>query len=169
MTDHEIKPQEPLQPETLPAEKPQQKNLIRSAKDFWENTFGKSTDLGGAVEQFTSEMTLVVEGLSEDQTRISSRLDRVQADLTQTEEALRAETDALRQELKVNGKALHQLEEKLGQLEKQTLRLQENEQKNSKEKKEKKDGLLAVLKQSTILVGILAGAWIIVTILNFFK
>ena len=38
------------------------------------------------------------------------------------------------------------------------------------DKKHKKgDGLASVLKQATWLVGILAGAWVLVTLINFFK
>ena len=45
--------------------------LMRGAKDFFENTFAtlKGKDLNQAVEEFSGEMTLVVEGMSEDLVR----------------------------------------------------------------------------------------------------
>ena len=58
--------------ETAPAangETGKKPGLMRGARDFIENTWSslKGKDLNQAVEEFTSEMTLVAEGLSEDQ------------------------------------------------------------------------------------------------------
>ena len=168
MTDQQNLPSKAPADEIVPAEKPQPKTLMRSAKDFWENTFGKSTDLGGAVESFTSEMTLVIEGLSEDQTRISDRLDKAEARQTEDEAARREEIKSLREQLRTGERNLKQLQDRLQDTEKQTKQLQETLQKTTKEKADKKGGVLAVLRQTTVIAGILAGAWIIVTILNKF-
>ncbi len=65
--------------------------LIHGAKDFLENTFNslKGKDLNQAVEEFTGEMTLVAEGLSEDQEQLRRDLDTTAAQVTLMEENLR--------------------------------------------------------------------------------
>ena len=70
--------------------------LVRGARDFIENTFAslKGKDMNQAVEEFTSEMTLVVEGLSEDQSALRRDVDSASAQLTMLEEkVLRQEKD----------------------------------------------------------------------------
>ena len=49
-----------------PAQPAQKPGLVKSAKEFFGNAFGqgKNQDLSALVEEFTSEMTLVAEGLS---------------------------------------------------------------------------------------------------------
>ena len=51
-----------------PEEPAKQPGLVRGARDFIENTLStlKGKDMNQAVEEFTGEMTLVIEGLSED-------------------------------------------------------------------------------------------------------
>ena len=66
-----------MEQENLPAVPEEKKDLIHSAKDFVNNIFQplKGKDLGQAVEEFTSEMTLVAEGLCEDQARLRRAVD----------------------------------------------------------------------------------------------
>ena len=60
--------------------------LMRGAKDFFENTFAtlKGKDLNQAVEEFSGEMTLVVEGMSEDLASLRQYADKTSAQLTIT-------------------------------------------------------------------------------------
>ena len=70
---------------------PPKKDLVQSARDFLGNAFGgKNTDLNATVEQFTAEMTLVAEGLSQDQTRLSEQADRLSAQQTLLEDRSRS-------------------------------------------------------------------------------
>lgn len=141
----------PAAPEE-PAKKP---GLMRGARDFIENTFNslKGKDLGQAVEEFTSDMTLVIEGISEDlnalqreEEKLSAQLTILEDDISKVDDAQKAEIDALRRELSDMSKRLKALE-KPG-------------------KKEIKPGITALLKQVTWIVGIFCSAWVIVTLLK---
>lgn len=133
--------------------------LVRGARDFIENTFQslKGKDMNQAVEEFTSEMTLVVEGLSEDQNTLRRDVDSSSAQLTLLEEkVLRQEKDSkadvsdLKEELKQAKKRLDSLEKTLKEA----------------EKKPQKMGLGQILRQATWMVGILCVSWIVVTVLK---
>lgn len=133
--------------------------LVRGARDFIENTFQslKGKDMNQAVEEFTSEMTLVVEGLSEDQNTLRRDVDSSSAQLTMLEEkVLRQEKDRkadvsdLQEELKQAKKRLDSLEKTLKEA----------------ERKPQKMGLGQILRQATWMVGILCVSWIVVTVLK---
>ena len=88
--------------ETAPAangETGKKPGLMRGARDFIENTWSslKGKDLNQAVEEFTSEMTLVAEGLSEDQNalrrdgeKLAARMEKLAERQKIGEEALKA-------------------------------------------------------------------------------
>ena len=133
--------------------------LVRGARDFIENTFAslKGKDMNQAVEEFTSEMTLVVEGLSEDQNGLRRDVDSASAQLTLLEEKVlrqdkdrRADMSNLQEELKQAKKRLDSLEKSLKEA----------------EKKPQKMGLGQILRQATWMVGILCVSWIVVTVLK---
>ena len=132
--------------------------LMRGARDFIENTLSslKGKDMNQAVEEFTGEMTLVIEGMSEDMNALRRDCDKVAAQLTILENELserdgaqKADMDALRREMEGLVKRMNALEkvQKTG-------------------KKEAKPGLTAVLRQATWMVGIFCSAWVIVTLLR---
>ena len=141
----------------LPVEGNGKKNLVQSAKDFMAGALSplKGKDLSQMVEGFTSEMTLVAEGLSEDQLRLQQQQDRMDGQLTEAEAQLA------------------QAREEIRELQKQVSALEERLAKAEKEKKEKKlkktEGFTALIRQATWLAAIIAGAWVIVTIINLFK
>ena len=133
--------------------------LVRGARDFIENTFAtlKGKDMNQAVEEFTSEMTLVVEGLSEDQNALRRDVDGNSAQLTLLEEkVLRQEKDR-KAEVKDLEEELKQAKKRLDSLEKA---LKETE------KKPQKMGLGQILRQATWMVGILCVSWVLVTVLK---
>ena len=133
--------------------------LVRGARDFIENTFQslKGKDMNQAVEEFTSEMTLVVEGLSEDQNALRRDVDGNSAQLTLLEEkVLRQEKDR-KAEVKDLEEELKQAKKRLDSLEKA---LKETE------KKPQKMGLGQILRQATWMVGILCVSWVLVTVLK---
>ena len=137
------------------------KNLVQQAKDFMNGVLSplKGKDVGQLVEDFTSEMTLVVEGLSEDQTKLAQETQQLSAQQTELEQRL------------LDG--LHDADVSAGEMKKEIASLRarlDKAEKQLQEKKTKKaDGIAGILRQATWLAGILAGAWIIVTIINFFK
>lgn len=113
------------------------------------------------VEQFTQEMTLVAEGLCEDQARLRKAVDGLirEAD-GQKAKSEQDYQDVLRQ------LDAHQKETKqqLDELSRRVVALE----KPAKAKKGK--GLLGadVIGRLTVLAGIVCGAWVIVTILKLF-
>lgn len=140
-----------------PAEAAPKKGLMQSAQAFMNGVLSplKGRDVGQMVEEFTSEMTLVAEGLSEDQARLQERVERLEAEHTQLEAHLQDQ--------------LHDAQELREQLAALSKRLDKAEKAAADKKLKKAEGLSAVLRQATWLVGILAGAWVLVTVLRFFQ
>ena len=145
-----------------PVKKP---GLMRGARDFIENTLGtlKGKDLSTAVEEFTSEMTLVAEGLSEDANVLRQNVDKLSADLTLLDERTHRQTKAREADEKVLSEEIGDLDKRLGGVEK---RLEALEKMLKEEKKPQKLGVTAMLRQATWMVGIFSGAWVVVTILK---
>jgi|GEM_PF-413417 len=144
--------------------------LVRGARDFIENTFAslKGKDMNQAVEEFTSEMTLVAEGLSEDQTALRQDVDKAAAQLTLLEEKLLRRDRERKEEISALEQALKQAKK---QAEGQEKRLEEMQKALDKavkeaEKKPAKMSLGQILRQATWMVGIFCVAWVIVTVLK---
>ena len=145
-----------LTPET----QPEKKDVIRSAKDFMSNMLSplKGKDMGQLVENFTSEMTLVAEGLSEDQQKLFQETDRLSAQQTELEQRL---LDGLH-DAEVDNKNLRkEVQDLRARLEKAEKALQDKKGKRS-------DGLFSIIRQATWLVAIFSAAWVIVTIIRAF-
>lgn len=132
---------------------------MRGARDFIENTWSslKGKDLNQAVEEFTSEMTLVAEGLSEDQNalrrdgeKLAARMEKLAERQKTGEDSVKALQDQLEQERR-RGDAL---QKRLDDMEK------------ALKAKPVKPGLTAILRQATWGVGIICAAWVIVAILK---
>ena len=113
------------------------------------------------VEQFTQEMTLVAEGLCEDQARLRKAVDG----LIRESDGQKAKSEQDYQDV-LRQLAAHQKESKqqLVELSRRVAALE----KPAKAKKGK--GLLGadVIGRLTVLAGIVCGAWVIVTILKLF-
>lgn len=136
------------------------KDLMQSAKNFMTGVFNplKGKDLTQLVEDFTSEMTLVAEGLSEDQQKLFQETDRLNAQQTELEQRL---LDGLH-DADVENKELRK------QVQALTARLDKAEKIIAEKKLKKTDGLLSIIRQATWLVAIFSGAWVIVTIIRAF-
>lgn len=154
------------QNEVVPAEK--QPGIVQATKDFFGNALStvKGKDLSAMVEDFSSEMTLVAEGLSEDQAKLHELCQSVAAQQTVDREELSLAIDQM-------SDAMASANDRIGSLETGVLKLQKTleqlEKKTEEQKKKKMDTLSGLIRQLTILVGVAGGAWIIVTILNLFK
>ena len=152
----------PEENELIP-EPADRKTIVQSAKDFMNGVLSplKGQDVGQLVENFTAEMTLVAEGLSEDQQRLSQQTDRLSAQQTELEQHMLDgfhDADVTADEMR---KEIADLRSRLDKAEKQ---LDRREQ-----KAKKGDGLIGILRQATWLVAIAAGAWIVVTVINALK
>lgn len=131
--------EEPGAAELVKAEAPKPKGLMRSAVDALT---GK--DLPRLVDSFTAEMVVVTEGLYADQESLRSSLK------TQGEEQ-----DKLSARLRDMEKQLKELSGKVDSLSARAQKLDKGEK-----------GLYRILRQSTWLAAILAGAWVITTLVN---
>ena len=146
-----------------------QETIISKPKQFLTSALravrGENTQ--ELVEAFTSEMTLVAEGLCEDQSRIrsaaeelSSRVDRMEQE---SGSELRHLEKALDTYAEKTDKRFSELQEKLDKLEKEI----------SRGKSSQKIGRFHLpsgfMKQLIILASIIAGAWVIVSILQLFR
>lgn len=142
-------------------EESQGKSLKQSAKNFMNGVLAplKGRDVGQLVEEYTSQMTLVAEGLSEDQEKLTRENEKLAAQQTQLEQQM------------LDG--LHDADVTADELRRQLATLEKRLDKAEKliqEKKVKKvEGFTGLLRQATWLAAVVVGGWIIVTIINFFK
>ena len=138
----------------------EKKDLMGSAKEFMNGVLAplKGRDTAQLVEEFTSEMTLVAEGLSEDQKTLSERTDRLSAQQTELEESLLNRIHDLDADIKALDRRINALESRL-----------DKDEKARQSKEKKREGVHGILRQCTLLAAIIAGAWVLVTIINFFK
>ena len=145
----------------LSVQQPPKKDLVQSAKDFMNGVLSplKGRETGQLVEEFTSEMTLVIEGLSEDQTRLREETDALSARQTEVEETLRIR-------LKEAEEANRELKKELETLRK---RIDKTDKLVTEKKIKKVEGFTGLLRQATWLAGILAAAWIITTVIKLFQ
>lgn len=137
------------------------KTLVKSAKDFMNNVLSplKSKDVGQMVEDFTAELTLVAEGLSEDQEKLQRENEKLAAQQTLLENSLLDQLHDARVTIEETQKETEALKKRLDKAEKTIA-----------EKKIKKvEGFTGMLRQATWLAAVIIGGWIIVTVINFFK
>lgn len=138
-----------------PEETAKKPGLMRGARDFIENTFNslKGKDLSQAVEEFTGDMTLVIEGMSEDLSALRRDVDKNSAQLTILENEMDGADEAQREEIAALRKEIEGLNKRIKTLEKP-------------DKKAEKPTLNTILKQVTWIVGIFSSAWVLVTLLK---
>ena len=142
-----------LAEKTAAAEKP---------KKIWDGALkmvrGENTTQ--LIENFTAEMTLVAEGLCEDQSNLRRDVDKMVTEADRRIQALQTQLDAaessLEEERRAHDRDVTELRNRLASLEKKAIL------KPVKEKTPK----TGIIRQLTWLVGIAAGAWVIVTLLN---
>ena len=129
------------------------------------------------MEQFTAEMTLVAEGLCEDQSRLREDVDRMVTEedrrVQKLESRIGVLESALEEERAAHDRDVTEMRTRIAELEKKAVRedkAREREKDKEKESgKEKKSRSGNIIRDLTVLVSIAAGAWVIVTILNMIK
>ena len=113
------------------------------------------------VEQFTAEMTLVAEGLCEDQSKLrretDQRLTEEDRRIQRLESQIQMLENTIDEERAQRDRELTETRNRLAALEKKAEKVEK-----APEKKEKR----YLIRDLTWLVGIAAGAWVIVTIIN---
>lgn len=138
----------------------EEKNVSKP-RQMWNQALkvvkGESTEQ--LVEDFTSEMTLVAEGLCEDQSRLRKAVDDLRDEQDHLDQRVKSEQEALEATLRENQR---DTDRRLDEL---THRLAALETKQKSKPARKENGWIS---QLTVLVAIAAGAWVIVTVLNLF-
>lgn len=139
---------------TLTADKP--RNLWNGALKMVK---GENTHQ--LIEQFTAEMTLVAEGLCEDQSKLRREVDGMMSQEDSRIQKLTSRVEllenALEEERRNHDTDVTELRNRLSSLEKKA---------NKQPGREKRSN---IIRDLTVLVGIAAGAWIVVTVLNMIK
>ena len=135
-------------------------------KKLWDGALKmvKGENTTQLIEQFTSEMTLVAEGLYDDQVKLRRNVDQMMTEedqrIQKLESRIQLLESALDEERAAHDRDLTETRNRLASLEKKTAE-------QAKEKKSGKDtAKRSIIRDLTWLVGIAAGAWIIVTILH---
>ena len=109
----------------------------------------KNKKMESLVEEFTSEVTLVTEGLWNDQKKLRDQINDMSMEQTLWEKKEEDARISLLEEMSSLKRQVDILSEKMVQIE------------NKKVKREKN-----VLKQISVLVFVITGSWVLVTIIN---
>lgn len=136
-------------------------------KKFWDGALkmvrGESTTQ--LIENFTAEMTLVAEGLCEDQGNLRRDVDKMVTEEDRRIQAIQTRVEAaetsLEEERRAHDRDLTELRNRLAALEKQAA----NKPAVAGKEKNRKG---TIIRDLTVLIAIAAGAWIIVTVINKF-
>lgn len=153
---------EPETEELIPEEAPVQgKGLMQSAKNFMNGVLSplKGRDMNQMVEEYTSQMTLVAEGLSEDQEKLARENEKLAVQQTMLEQRVEDgfhDADVTADELR-------------RQVEELTKRLDKAERLIQDKKVKKVEGFTSLLRQATWLAGILVGGWLAFTLINMLR
>ena len=140
------------------------KTLTEKPKKLWDGALKmvKGENTTQLIEQFTAEMTLVAEGLCEDQTKLRKEVDGLMNQEDRRIQKLESRIDLLEtsmdEERTARDRDLTETRNRLAALEK----------KAAKEPVKEKKKAGTIIRDLTWLVGIAGAAWIIVTILNVF-
>ena len=142
----------------------EEKTLTEKTKKptLWDGALKmvKGENTNQLIEQFTAEMTLVAEGLCEDQTKLRQEVDDMMTQEDRRIQKLESRIDlletSLEEEKKDHDKVVTELRTRLAAVEKQTSKAPVKEKKRSG----------GIIRDLTWLVGIAAAAWVIVTIIN---
>ena len=142
--------------QTQPREKP---------RKLWSGALKmvKGENSAKLIEEFTSEMTLVAEGLCEDQSRLRREMDQMMNEEDRRIQKLTNQIDlvetSLDEEKNAHDRDLTELRNRIAALEKKS-------GKETSRKWRRKDG--NIIRDLTWLIGVAGAAWIIVTIINKF-
>lgn len=137
----------------------EEKNVSKPMQ-LWNNALKavKGDSTAQLVEEFTSEMTLVAEGLCEDQARLRQSVEELRREEDRSAQRLTSEVQALETAIRENQRDTDQ---RLDDMQRRLTALENRANSRSK----KNDG---IIRQLTMLASIICGTWLLVTILNLF-
>lgn len=119
----------------------------------------KGETTGQLVEQFTSEMTLVAEGLCEDQARLRQSVEELRREEDRSAQRLMSEIQALETAIRENQR---DTDRRLDDMHRRLEAIESRQ--NSRSRKN-----MGMIQQLTVLAIIVCGSWIVVTVLNLFR
>lgn len=140
----------------------EKKAVTEKPKKIWDGALKmvRGENTSQLIENFTAEMTLVAEGLCEDQSMLRREVDRIVTQEDRRIQALQSQIEAaetsLEEERKAHDRDVTELRNRLAVLEKKA------ENKTTREKSRKGN----IIRDLTILVAIASAAWVIVTLVN---
>ena len=140
----------------------QNTTVAEKPKKLWDGALKmvRGDNTNQLIENFTAEMTLVAEGLCEDQGTLRREVDKMITEEDRRIQALKTQVDAaetsLEEERKAHDRDVTELRNRLAALEKKV-------NNNGGREKNRKGN---IIRDLTVLVSIAAAAWVIVTLLN---
>ena len=138
-----------------------EEKTVSKPRQLWDSAL-KAVKGGGTeqlVETFTSEMTLVAEGLCEDQQTLRRELEHVRAMTEKLEQRAVNEQEVLDTTLRENQK---EVDRRLDELTRRIAALETRAARRDEKSRKEKNWI----SQLTVLVSIAAGAWVLVTLLQ---
>ncbi len=150
----------------------EQTTLSQKPRKLWDGALKmvKGENTTQLIEQFTAEMTLVAEGLCEDQSKLRQEVDGLTREEDRRIQKLEARIalleTALEEERKARDQDLTESRNRLAALEKKAS-AQDAAREARNAQKEKKKG--SWLRDAIWLVGIAGGSWVLVTLLNLIR
>lgn len=138
----------------------EQKNVSKPMQ-LWNQAVKavKGDTAGQMVEQFTAEMTLVAEGLCEDQARLRKSVEELARAQERSGQSAKSEIAALENTLREHQRDTDRRLEELSR----RLTAMEGKQ------KKKESAKLSWMNQAIVLVSIVCGSWVLVTVLQLFR
>ena len=141
----------------------EEQRMVNRPVQLWHNALravrGENTER--LIEQFTAEMTLVAEGLAEDQSRVHDAVERIGMQQDRAEQRAASELQALEcmlKEVQRDADArMESMERRLSALEKAAASW-----------KDKRFGASDILNRATMIAAIGAGAWVLTSVLALF-
>ena len=149
--------------EMIPREETEKK-----PRSFWQNALRtvKGDNTTELVEQFTSEMTLVAEGLCDDQGRLRKELEDIRREHDRSRQQLQSGLDVQETQLEENRR---DTDARLDELERRVEALEKNEKQHQKEKSAEKEQKGGKMRQLIILASILSGTAVILSVLSLVR
>lgn len=138
-----------------------EEKTVSKPRQLWDSAL-KAVKGGGTeqlVESFTAEMTLVAEGLCEDQQTLRRELEHVRAMAEKLEQRAVNEQEVLDTTLRENQK---EVDRRLDELTRRIAALETRAARRDEKSRKEKNWI----SQLTVLVSIAAGAWVLVTLLQ---
>ena len=135
----------------------------KKPRTLWESALKvvKGDSAEQLVEQFTAEMTLVAEGLYDDQARLKREVELLRQEQDRLSQRLQSDTQAQEASLM---EAQRDIDRRLDEFSRRIAAMEAKAA--AKPKKGKWDTLMG---QATVLACIVCGSWVLVTILNLFR